>query len=120
MRRKVSITFLKRSLRLRSALTFETKVSGKVIRWFVVRHKDAYYAYENLCKHVPVTLDCSDGQILSRDGKSIQCHMHGAVYEKVSGECVAGPCVGARLNRFDVVDNGDSLVVELPEGQKSS
>ena len=45
--------------------TFEAKIRGKIIKGFVVKKNDRYYAYLNLCKHLPVTLDLNDGNFFT-------------------------------------------------------
>lgn len=115
MKRTNTIAIPKKALLSRGVFTFDTKVAGKTIHGLIVKTDGGrYYAYQNLCKHVPVTLDCTQGDITTIDGKKIQCQMHGAIYEMATGECTSGPCVGSRLNRFELLDEGEKLVVLLP------
>jgi nitrite reductase/ring-hydroxylating ferredoxin subunit len=64
---------------------------------FVANFKGEIVAYENLCRHLPITLDYGDGEFFSNDGSLFVCQTHGAFYEPKSGLCVAGPCTGASL-----------------------
>jgi nitrite reductase/ring-hydroxylating ferredoxin subunit len=59
-------------------------------------------AYENICRHLPLSLDYGDGRFFTPDGKQFVCHTHGAVYEPLTGLCVAGPCAGASLKKLEV------------------
>lgn len=80
----------------------------------MVKKGEKYFAYENLCKHLPVTLDLNDGQFLTHDKRQIQCSMHGAVYELDSGLCTGGPCEGATLNCLTLREEASRLVILLP------
>lgn len=93
---------------------FETKIRGKIVKGFVVKKNGRYFAYHNLCKHLPVTLDLHDGAFFTHDKAHLQCHMHGAMYEMETGFCVAGPCQGTRLNILPLVEEETQIVVTIP------
>ena len=105
----------KSEFKKRPAVSFEGNVNGRLVSGLLARVDGRYFAYQNLCKHIPINLDCGDGNILNEEGTAFQCHMHGAVYEFETGECSAGPCVGARLNAFKTIDDGTRVIIELPE-----
>jgi nitrite reductase/ring-hydroxylating ferredoxin subunit len=67
------------------------------VKGFVVKVAGGVRAYVNRCAHVAYPLNCLPDRFLSHDGAVIQCSMHGALYEKESGRCIAGPCPGAAL-----------------------
>jgi nitrite reductase/ring-hydroxylating ferredoxin subunit len=73
------------------------------LRGFVVRVGDAVHAYLNRCPHAGRPLNYLPDRFLSPDGKLIQCCAHGALFEKESGLCIAGPCVDDSLKRIAVV-----------------
>ena len=98
-----------------SAKSFKAKVRGQVFQGFVVRQGDKYYAYRNLCQHLPITLDLNDEDFFTHDKKYLQCQMHGAMYEINTGNCIAGPCLGARLMRLDLEEEEDRLVIRIPK-----
>jgi nitrite reductase/ring-hydroxylating ferredoxin subunit len=54
-------------------------------------------AYVNHCPHAGHPLDLVPGRFLTADGTLILCSSHGALFEKASGYCVAGPCAGKAL-----------------------
>jgi nitrite reductase/ring-hydroxylating ferredoxin subunit len=58
--------------------------------------------YENVCRHIPITLDYGDGRFFTPDGKFFICQTHGATYEPLTGKCVAGPCPGTFLKKLAV------------------
>ena len=97
-----------------SAKGFSVKIKGKVIKGFVVRKHDRFYAYLNLCKHLPVTLDLNDDNFFTFDKSQLQCHMHGAMYEIETGFCTAGPCQGARLDVLDLKEDESNLLITVP------
>jgi nitrite reductase/ring-hydroxylating ferredoxin subunit len=53
------------------------------LRMFIVRVADTVHGYLNRCPHAGHPL--------------ILCSSHGALFEKSSGYCVAGPCAGRAL-----------------------
>lgn len=109
------VTLSKRSWPDGSTKKFTWKEKGKNREGFVIRQGEAYHAYVNLCRHLPISLDLNDNQFLSHDGKHLQCHMHGALYEIDSGLCVGGPCLGARLFKLEVEEEESQLVIIIPE-----
>ncbi len=64
---------------------------------FVVLFEGRVFAYENRCRHIPISIDYGDNRFFTGDGKLIVCQTHGAIYDPVSGFCVQGPCKGASL-----------------------
>jgi nitrite reductase/ring-hydroxylating ferredoxin subunit len=84
------------------------------LRGFVVHAGGELRAYVNRCPHAGHALDLIPGRFLSPDGALILCASHGALFEKSTGLCVAGPCPGRSLNALalEVVAG----VVMLAEG----
>ena len=62
---------------------FSFQRDGMRVDAFVANFKGDIVAYENRCRHLPITLDY--GQT------------HGAFYEPKTGLCIDGPCTGASL-----------------------
>lgn len=67
------------------------------LRGFVVRTKDQVRGFINSCPHARHPLNYQPNQFLTRDGTLILCSSHGALFEKLTGYCVAGPCAGQSL-----------------------
>jgi len=85
-------------------------------RGFVVRSGDGVFAYANVCPHARHPLDMMPDQFLAREGTMIRCGSHGAMFVPETGECVFGPCVGARLLRLDArVDESGAVLVRAPD-----
>ncbi|MBV8784749.1 MAG: Rieske 2Fe-2S domain-containing protein [Gammaproteobacteria bacterium] len=72
------------------------------LRGFLVRDGAAVHAYVNRCPHAGSPLNLLPHRFLSADGRLILCTAHGALFEKGTGRCVAGPCFGAALQRLAV------------------
>ena len=82
---------------------------------FVARVGGRIVAYENVCRHLPLSLDMDDNRIFTRDRRHFVCQTHGAVYEPLTGLCLHGPCAGASLKALRVVREGGELWVEIEE-----
>ena len=67
------------------------------LRGFVVRSGNAVRGYVNRCPHAGHPLNLLPHRFLTADGTLILCSSHGALFEKSSGYCVAGPCAGRSL-----------------------
>ena len=67
------------------------------LRGFVVRVGDTVHGYLNRCPHAGHPLDLLPQRFLTADGTLILCSSHGALFEKATGYCVAGPCAGRAL-----------------------
>lgn len=77
------------------------------LRGFVVRVREQVCGYVNRCPHAGHPLNLRPNSFLTGEGHLILCSSHGALFEKATGLCVAGPCAGQRLSAVDVkVDSG--------------
>jgi nitrite reductase/ring-hydroxylating ferredoxin subunit len=72
------------------------------LKGFVVKVDGGVRAYVNRCPHRALSLNLLPDRFLSADGTVIVCSMHGAVFEKRTGLCVTGPCVGGALRALAV------------------
>jgi nitrite reductase/ring-hydroxylating ferredoxin subunit len=92
------------------------------LRGFLVRVGDAVRGYVNHCPHAGHPLDLLPERFLTPDGTLILCSSHGALFEKASGYCIAGPCAGRSLTpvalevRNGVVMLADSVQIGAPGG----
>jgi nitrite reductase/ring-hydroxylating ferredoxin subunit len=85
-----------------AALEFALTGSEWPLTAILVRVGDAVHAYLNRCPHALRQLNFRPDGFLSPDGRLLQCSSHGAQFEKDTGLCVAGPCVGESLRRLPV------------------
>jgi len=67
------------------------------LRGLLVRVGDEVRGYVNRCPHAGHPLDLLPGRFLSPDGALILCSSHGALFDKLTGSCIAGPCTGRSL-----------------------
>ena len=77
----------------------ETEITVDGVAESVILHRDGdeVRAWLNVCPHAGRRLDWAPGQFLiSREGLLV-CAVHGASFELIGGECVAGPCRGQSL-----------------------
>lgn len=113
MNKPIFIIVAKSGFKDLTTRTFEQRIGGKIFQGFVVKKNDKFYAYQNLCQHLPITLDLKDNQFFSHDKRFLQCHMHGALYEVESGLCVSGPCHGAKLIALEVEEEETKLLIKI-------
>ncbi|MEN3110105.1 Rieske 2Fe-2S domain-containing protein [Uliginosibacterium paludis] len=83
---------------------------------FVQRWHGQVHAYVNSCAHVPVELDWNPGKLLDDSGEWLICATHGALYAPDSGECVAGPCAGRRLQALRLTEENGEVHFHDNEG----
>ena len=69
------------------------------LRGVVLRLGDAVHGYVNRCPHAGHPLNLLPERFLTADGALLLCASHGALFEKSTGYCVAGPCAGRSLTR---------------------
>lgn len=68
----------------------------------LVRDGASVNAFLNRCPHAGRPLNLGSRSALTPDGELLQCHAHGALFDKHSGLCIAGPCVDESLPRLPV------------------
>ena len=89
---------------------------------FVASFENEIVAYENLCRHIPLTIDYGDNRFFASDGRHFVCQTHGAIYEPLTGLCVRGPCEGASLHKLKVeVSDGNVYLLgeDSPENRET-
>jgi nitrite reductase/ring-hydroxylating ferredoxin subunit len=91
------------------AWVWDVQEYGRPVRAFALRFDGQVHAYVNRCAHVPTEMDWQEGQFLDMDKRFILCSVHGAAYEPSNGQCIAGPCVGARLKAIRVQEAGGQV-----------
>ena len=89
-------------LQQKQTIKFSYRQEGIQREAFLVFINGEVRCYENVCRHIPISLDFGDGRFLNPAGTHVICQTHGATYDPLSGECVAGPCVGAFLKKLPI------------------
>jgi nitrite reductase/ring-hydroxylating ferredoxin subunit len=87
---------------------------------FLVNDNGSFHAYVNRCRHMPTPLDFIRDQFVSEDGRYLMCYTHGALYERSTGLCIAGPCKGETLYRLPVCVDQEDILVSCPQGDIAS
>lgn len=78
--------------------------------YFVVRCGRTIRAYQNVCPHAGNSLNWKEHAFLTRDKRLIMCAAHGALFDPLTGVCVAGPCVGRALQTVHAQIEGQEVV----------
>jgi len=92
---------------------FEMHVeSGVMAHAFAVRYGGKVYAYLNRCAHVGIELDWNAGEFFDESGLYLICATHGATYRPDSGECIAGPCRGRRLQQLEIEERDGGIFLK--------
>ena len=69
---------------------------------FVFYRNGNFYAYQNVCAHMALSLDMEDNDFFTVSDDHLICKTHGALYIPETGECVGGPCPGKWLSRLNI------------------
>ncbi len=93
-----------------TARNFVLEMRAGRFHGFVVRKGEAVHGYVDRCAHMALPLTQKLDDYLTPDGALIQCAWHGALYRIEDGECVGGPCAGARLQAWPVAVR-DGMIV---------
>ena len=80
----------------------EAVVDGEAESLILHRDGERVRGWLNICPHAGRRLDWAPGKFLLDNQGRLVCAAHGATFELDTGECVAGPCRGARLRAVAV------------------
>ncbi len=81
------------------------------MRGFVVRAGEEVRGYVNHCPHAGHPLNLRPHVFLTADSALILCSSHGALFEKMQGLCIAGPCSGQSLRAVPVQVRGGFVLL---------
>ncbi len=96
---------------LREGAGFKFRIVLDGLEWpaFAVRYRGRIYAYLNTCRHQGLELDFGEARFFDEPYDALVCCHHGARYRPESGECVDGPCRGARLTTLKLEQRKGAL-----------
>ncbi|HKL52612.1 MAG TPA: Rieske (2Fe-2S) protein [Wenzhouxiangellaceae bacterium] len=78
--------------------------------WLVItRQQGTPRAWLNVCPHAGRALNWGPDKFLTDESGRLVCAAHGAVFEPADGACISGPCQGAALRAFDVVEEDGEI-----------
>jgi nitrite reductase/ring-hydroxylating ferredoxin subunit len=106
------------ALPIDSCVGFTIGAGDWPLRGFVVRTREGVHGYVNRCPHAGLPLNLRPGKFLTFDSSLILCSAHGALFEKSTGYCVAGPCAGKSLERI-AIHVADGLVLLADDATES-
>ena len=72
--------------------------------YIVIQQAGTWRVYANTCPHRRFPLDRAGRFVFTADRALLVCANHGARFDPLSGECVAGPCVGKSLQRLPALE----------------
>jgi nitrite reductase/ring-hydroxylating ferredoxin subunit len=76
---------------------YDPPLGEEPVEAVVIRLDGGPVAFQNVCPHLGMALDCHTGEFVSDEGMLLVCDAHGARFEPDSGLCTMGPCEGDRL-----------------------
>jgi nitrite reductase/ring-hydroxylating ferredoxin subunit len=79
------------------------------LRGLLVRKGALVQGFVNRCPHAGHQLSFRPDRFLTPDKTLILCQSHGALFDKDTGRCVGGPCVGEALTRVPVAVEGETV-----------
>ena len=77
----------------------------------VIRFLGTVRGYVNRCPHMGTELDWQPGELFDESGAYLVCSTHGALFEPLTGRCIAGPCRGASLEPIATVESDGKISV---------
>ena len=97
------------------AKTFSILRGGRSVPAIAYAFDGEAHAAINVCPHRGTSLDWQPGEVFDESGLYLICATHDAMFEPVTGLCIAGPCVGAQLQKVPVhvVDGRVELISDL-------
>jgi len=69
-------------------------------------------AYVNRCPHQLYRMNLLPDDLLTADRRHILCEMHDALFEKDTGLCIAGPCLGRSLWSLPIQVDGARVLLK--------
>jgi nitrite reductase/ring-hydroxylating ferredoxin subunit len=101
----------------RGAKKFSFEREGEVEEGFLIRYKGRFFAYRNICSHIPLKMDQETGLFFGSAGTSLVCRNHGAVFDPLTGKCLMGPPKGKYLRWLSIAVSGDVIYLILRDAR---
>ena len=100
------------------AKSFRIVLGGRYVGGFLIRFEGRLLAYQNKCRHLPISLDYDDARFFDSEKRHLVCQTHGALYRPGDGFCVDGPCRGESLFPIELeIDPSGVYVDSESEGE---
>lgn len=68
--------------------------------------------WRNECPHNHRPLEYQKDKFLSADGLHIVCYAHSAHFDKATGLCFAGPCLGKKLIKIQHIEIDEKIYIK--------
>lgn len=104
----------------RGAKKFTFERDGVVEEGFVIRYKGRFFAYRNLCSHIPLKMDQDSGAFFNPCGSNLVCKNHGAMFDPLTGKCITGPPKGKYLRWLSIAVAGDSIFLIFKDARPAA
>jgi nitrite reductase/ring-hydroxylating ferredoxin subunit len=104
------------ALAVGQTVKFQFERDGITREGFLANFAGRLLAYENRCRHLPLSLDRDDNRFFAANGEHFVCQNHGAMFEPATGLCVRGPCEGVSLFPLKIETRGGMVWLADEEG----
>jgi nitrite reductase/ring-hydroxylating ferredoxin subunit len=78
----------------------------------VLRRADEAWAYRNVCPHFSIPLNYEPNTFWAYGGELVMCAHHSAMFRFEDGECIDGPCLGAKLTPVPIRIEGGKILID--------
>jgi len=87
-------------------------VPGQRRKVIVLRYRGKLHGWLDSCPHYEggTPMAWKKNEYLNGEGTHLACHSHGALFDRETGECVAGACLGKRLTRVELTLGADGMI----------
>ena len=101
-------------LKVNSCKEFSYGEGDWPLRGFVAHYNQDIFAYHNRCPHAGHQLNWQANDFLTSEKNNIVCSSHGAIFDILTGKCIAGPCLGDKLKKFRCFLRDQRVIVTIP------
>lgn len=101
----------------RGSKKFTFERDGVTEEGFLIRYKGRFFAYRNLCNHIPLKMDQDTGQFFSPSGNNLVCKNHGAMFDPLTGKCILGPPKGKYLKWLSIAVGSENIFLVLKDAR---
>lgn len=83
----------------------------------VLRSAGQLHGWLDACPHYPggTPMAWKTDAYLNGEGTYLACHSHGALFDRETGACVLGPCLGQSLTRVELQVSGGDILAAVPD-----
>lgn len=104
----------------RGSKKFTFERDGVTEEGFLIRYKGRFFAYRNLCSHIPLKMDQDTGIFFSPSGGNLVCKNHGAMFDPLTGKCILGPPKGKYLKWLSIAVTGETIFLILKDARPAA